>query len=80
MGNAASNTSDPESPEKSEGSDAGSDSPRCLEEKCGGQPCATSPKVTLDKDVLCKNLRERGLCIAESDLEDVLAKHSNLVE
>lgn len=80
MGNAASNTSDPESPEKSELSDAGSDSPRCLEEKGGGQPCSASPKMTLDKEVLCRSLRERGLCIAESDLESVLAKHSNLVE
>lgn len=80
MGNAASNTSDPESPEKSELSHAGSDSPRCLEEKCGGQPCSSSPKMALDQEVLCRSLRERGLCIAESDLESVLAKHSNLVE
>lgn len=35
---------------------------------------------SLRPEVLRRSLRERGLCVGESDLKDALAKHSTILE
>lgn len=40
----------------------------------------SSPAIGLNQELILRSLSKRGLCIGESDLKDVLSKHSNHVE
>lgn len=77
MGNTASDESNQSSPKNEKellGVVGGNSSP----DTKGGQLFVNQD--ILNQDALRNSLRQRGLCIGEGDLKDVLAKHKNLVE
>lgn len=72
MGNTSSAESEATSVENTETCDANGSPKRQVS-------CAFRSRRSVEADQLCRSLRDQGLCISESDMGKVLAKHNNIL-